>query len=239
LLRAINGQAFEKVEFLDIGASSGISTAEFLSAACSTGLSVTAIATDINLSAKIECFGRPFRVLIDSARRALQFEVFGLGLRPWLVRRDYISGYALVCATLHALHGGARMYYRLVKGEAVRQVEVLLVSPRAIAKGVEFVEDNIMESPSNGMKSRFNVLRIMNVANLVYFSRKELRIIAAGVLARASLSGVIVQVGRVNEDGALDSTTFTVREGRAIFISRTGRGSEVENYFAEALGAIQ
>jgi hypothetical protein len=113
-------------EALDLGASSGVSTLEWLDALTNAGHDVHMTATDLALWMNVIQLGPGFFVLEDASGLPLQRILFGLRLRPWRRKLDYITGYAL----LGHIIGVAASLVR-AKSTA-KSSRVMLASPRAL-----------------------------------------------------------------------------------------------------------
>jgi hypothetical protein len=225
-LSAIRGLNLPKTRFLDIGASSAVSTLNFLDFARQAGVELTAVATDLEIDAQIVSYSRFFHVLEDMHGHPLQFELCGIGLRPYFRRIDVLTGYVVLRWILMRNWARLRGRDRRIRSRA----QVRLVSPRVLEKGIEVIEDNILRPPSAAMSGLYNAIRLMNVANPVYFSPGELEQIAKNTLGRLSNCGVVL-VGRLDKQRVCRATLFKRSGENLEVLHRIGGGSEVEDFF--------
>src|SRR5438093_4137724 len=155
-----------RLDLMDVGVSSGITTMEWMSSLDSLGIQHHMTAGDLTLRAWLISLGRHLHVLVDHDWYPLQYDVFGHAVSspPWgrerVVYAVPVMLLNFVLATRYAAHepGMAR----------ITRQPLTLVSPRLAArKNVEFVEDDITKSA--GSQRRFAAVRAANLLNRGYF----------------------------------------------------------------------
>lgn len=212
-------------DILDIGISSGTTTLELLMAARAAGHGPRVTATDRSLVARLVRWPLGIGVLLEPTGHVLQYGVFGLPLRAWRRRLDYVTGMALVQALADATLGQAARS-AAARGRAR---EVALVSPRlARTPGVTLVEDDVTRR-NLALQHRFDLVRAANILNRDYFDEDTLRRAAANLIGYMRGPGSWLLVIRTHADGAQHGTLFwqTGRGGLAV-VRRFGQGSEIE-----------
>lgn len=208
-------------EVLDVGVSSGVTTLDLRDALLAAGLRPRIVALDAAVEAQLLDVAPGRRVLQDSSGRDLQYEVFGMAVRPWRRKLDYLTGYWLLAGVAQMLcgprHGAPRQPLRLV-------------SPRVqAAPDIEVMEDDLSR-PIEALAGRFDIIRAANLLNLDYFDAGELTRMAATLRGYMKGAGSLLVVNRTHHDGSNHGSIFKVEaSGGLIVIERTGNGSEVES----------
>ena len=77
---------------MDVGASSGVTTVEWLREFERRGFNIKMIATDLVMSVYIYTIGRFIKAMTERNGYILQIELFGIGVRTYTRWRDYILG---------------------------------------------------------------------------------------------------------------------------------------------------
>lgn len=212
-------------QILDIGVSSGISTLEWLDAMTASGLRVEMTATDLVLSANLVRLWPGIEVL-ERSGLVLQHVVFGWPLRPWRRRLDFLSGYVVLNLLANST---ARWRLRRLDVQK-RSSSVVLLSPRAMqCKDVTWMEQDILDRPSNYLQNRFDVVRAANILNREYFSEAKLRCAVSNIKTFLKNSGLLI-VNRTHANNSNHATLFELtNDGQFSLIARFGRGSEIED----------
>ena len=211
-------------EILDVGASSGISTVEWVDTLTASGFDVRAVATDLSLFSEVVTLSPNHQVLVDGDGYVLQHVLFGVAIRPWRRRLDWLTGYWLLTAAAGALTR-AKLKRRADNGE-----RVMLVSRGARDHDrISFVEDDIFEERAE-FRGRFDAIRAANILNRGYFA-DTLLARAVGVLKdRLAGPGSLLVIARTDDDGTNHATRFRLGDaGRFERLETTGKGSEIED----------
>ncbi|HEX3953422.1 MAG TPA: class I SAM-dependent methyltransferase [Stellaceae bacterium] len=213
---------FRPSRVLDVGVSSGVSSVEWIEALRAAGFDASMLATDLSLHGYLLQLAPLYRVLADAAYAPLQHAIFGVPLRPWRRRIDYLTGMAVVSAALNTLFGALR------RRAAASGQGVLLVSRRAQDNPhLEFAQEDILAPPS--ADRRFDAIRAANILNLEYFAEPQLRSAVAGLKQRLAGAGSYLAINRTHQDGSNRGSLFRLGEdGRFRCVARLGDGSEIE-----------
>jgi hypothetical protein len=221
--------AFRPTEIMDVGVSSGITTAEWVEALSRAGFLVRMTATDLTLWGDIVQLWPGVSVL-EAGGHILQHRVFGVPIRPWRRRVDYVTGYAL----LTALANGAAARRRLRSKHVPKRV--LLVSPRAQQHAaIEWIEDDVLGHNPAQFIRRFDAIRAANILNRDYFNADQLQRAVANLKDRLVGPNSRLIVNRTLQDGSNHATMFRLTganrfEAEAWF----GQGSEIEDTILSA-----
>lgn len=214
---------------LDIGISSGVTTAEMASALKAAGFSVSLTGTDRSFEAQIVDVSSQCRVLAEPEGHILQYDIAGHAIQPWLRRLDYVNGMIFVRGLLHLLFD-RRAREKLRRGEGRR---VALVSPRLFrSAGVDLVANDVTVQDPQLVK-RFDLIRAANILNRHYFEPAALECAVANVRSYLRGPGAWILVVRTSDEGRHNGSLMRLGEdGRLAVVSRYGSGSEVESMFA-------
>jgi hypothetical protein len=211
-------------EALDLGASSGVSTLEWLDALTNAGHDVHMTATDLALWVNVIRLGPGFSVLEDASGLPLQHIFFGLRLRPWRRKLDYVTGYALLGRII-------RVAAALLRAKSTaRSSRVMLASPRALDHDrLSWAEDNVLAPNRERFVHRFDVIRAANILNLGYFEPEQIRIAVRNLKRRLKGPGAHLIVNRTWSDGTNHATLFRLGAADRFEVqARFGRGSEID-----------
>lgn len=214
-------RGWDNPAIMDVGVSSGATTIDLLEAMRLSGLRPVITATDLILDAAILAIGPSIRILQDSRGNSLQYEIFGVGIRAWNRRLDFITGYFLL--------------QRLARSIATRfsrshLMDVKLISRLKMPKPtnqMEYVEDDLSNRNSE-FEGRFDIVRAANVLNRSYFDLPKLRVMIANVTSYARKPGGLIIINRTHQDGTNHGTFFERTEQGIRAVQRIGNGSEVE-----------
>jgi hypothetical protein len=212
---------FRPREIMDVGVSSGISTAEWLDALSDSGFQVRMTATDLALWANVVPLW-PGAYALENDGHVLRHIVFGMPIRPWRQWVDYLTGYAFVSllangATRCRSHGNLK--------------KVLLVSPRALRhNAIEWLEDDVFARNPAQLVQRFDAIRAANILNCGYFSADQLRRAVANLKDRLAGPSARLIVNRTLQDGSNHATMFRLTDANRFEAEmRLGQGSEIED----------
>jgi hypothetical protein len=220
--RLSHERSWRRPAILDVGVSSGITTLDLRKAMISNGIIPSVIATDIGIRAAIVTLAPGIKVLVDASEAPLQYDLFGLAVRPWNRRLDYISGYWLLTKiTRNLVSNRIRV--------SVRE-HVTLIS-RWVTSGdtIDFIEDDLaVRNPA--FEDRFDIVRAANILNRGYFDTAKLKIMIDNLKSYARGPGALIIVNRTHQDGTNHGSIFEVLPDKSLHIlRRVGIGSEVEN----------
>lgn len=211
-------------EVLDIGVSTGLTTAELTDFLESQGASAHVVGTDLFIEAHLVDVMPGFRVLADRGGWPLQYDLGGFGLRAWVRRLDYVTLAAwprLFARTLLQ----PQLRRRIAEGEG----EPVRMESRALAgRDIELVENDIFVREPR-FERQFDLVRAANILNRGYFNEDRLQTAIANIRAYCRGPGallLVVKSGAERHDGTLfelrDDGTFEIR-------ARIGGGSEIES----------
>jgi hypothetical protein len=211
-------------EVLDVGASSGITSVEWIDCLSNAGFDAKLVASDVALFGRLVSLSSSHQLLLDRSGTILQHVIFGRPLRPWARRLDTVTGYWLVRRLLNA-----RARAKIAGAESGEQV--MLVSSRARNHPrVSFVEDDVLDGVPGELERRFDVIRAANVLNLDYFAETDLRRAVANVKARMSRPNSMLIVARTLQDGSNHGSIFRLKASNDFeLLARVGEGSEIEH----------
>jgi hypothetical protein len=212
-------------EILDVGASSAVSTVEWVDSLAEAGFEIQAVATDLSLFSQIITLSPNHQVLVDGDGYVLQHVFFGVAIRPWRRRLDLVTGYWLLSAAANAVTR-AKLRRRAENGE-----RVMLVSRSARDhKRISFVEDDIFKLGRADFRDRFDAIRAANILNRGYFTDTLLARAVAVLKDRLAGPGSLLVVARTDDDGSNHATLFRL-DGRGRFerLDKVGKGSEIED----------
>ena len=211
---------------LDVGASSGITTAEFAYFLRAHGAQANWTATDPYIRAHIVNVTPGVRVLCDPDGWPLQYDIGGVAVRPWIRRMDYAT-LAFIPRILARKVLRRRTKALIDRGQSK---PVQLISPRLTGReDVEFVEDDILKRRSS-FAGRFDLVRAANVLNRNYFSVEHLGLAIGNVHAYLRGPGALFLVTRTNPARQNAGTLFELTDDRTFsVVDRIGGGSEIED----------
>ena len=159
------GQKPHKI--MDVGASSGTASLEWLDSLTSAGIDADMVATDLCLRASLVRLLPRYDVLLDHDGKILQ-HIVGDRLVQWYVNgpRAFLRADGYVVVTLNTA-GKALL---LLTNARQHANDVLLVSPRARHRArVSFIQDDIMAPNPQHLRGRFDAIRVSNLLNRSYF----------------------------------------------------------------------
>lgn len=211
---------------LDIGISSGVTTAELYDSFRKAGLTTALVATDLSIYASIVHVSPEVRVLIDSAGDILQYDIRGFAVRPWRRRLDHFTGMALVKSAIEKRY--AALARSALKNGSVRVERVALINPRLAANDdIEVREDDLLK-PNSDFKGRFDFIRAANVLNREYFDEATLRTAIATLKSYLSGPGALLLIVRTNDTTGHHGAFYELgADGRLAAVSSIGGGSEL------------
>lgn len=216
-------------EILDVGASSGTTSLEWLHALRAAGASPRLTATDLSIHAALLAPWPGYRVLVDGTDRPLRHLIAGVAIRPWCRRLDYVTQNWLVVALANALFHHAERTGALADARATAR-PVLLVAPRVAADPhITLEEEDVFAAPPAMHLARFDIVRAANLLLPSVFDEAKLRAGIAGLKARLAGPGALLVIARTLPRGGNHATIFAMgADARLAVRSRVGNGSEIE-----------
>jgi hypothetical protein len=207
---------------IDVGVSSGVTTMDLLEAMVSNGLKPRVTATDLIIRAAIFAIAPGVRMLTDGTENPLQYELFGLGIRAWNRRLDFITGYIFLTKVAQSFAT------RLSKSHLMDVKLISRLRTSAAKDAVEFLEDDLaIRNPS--FANRFDFVRAANVLNRSYFEAARLRTMIENLKTYARKPGGLIIISRTHEDGTNHGTVFQVSDNGVHVVQRMGNGSDIES----------
>jgi hypothetical protein len=211
---------------LDIGISSGVTTAELYDAFRNAGLSPSLVATDLSIYASIVHVSPDVRVLIDSAGDILQYDIRGFAVRPWRRRLDQFTGMALVKSAIEKRYAAAAR--GALNGGAGKTERVALINPRLAANDdIELCEDDLLKRNPD-FADRFDFIRAANVLNREYFDDATLKAAILTLKSYLSGPGALLLIVRTNDETGHHGAFYELgADGRLAAVKTVGAGSEL------------
>jgi hypothetical protein len=201
-----------KLEVMDVGISSGISTVEWSEQLAAHGIDHRIVAGDIQIAGRLTTFGSWFSLVCDeSGHEPLLLEVGPFSLPIRSERR-----------TVRVLRP---LLARLLRGLAMsRSCPVFLVTAEARqAPQIEVVRDDVLE-PGH-FEARFDVLRAANLVQRSYFDEPTLRQAIANLRDRIRNGGLLALCHTV--EGVNRATVFRRDDDQLVAVAFLGGGVEV------------
>jgi hypothetical protein len=205
-------------KLMDVGVSSGTSTAEWSDQLTANKIDFEMTGTDLTIDAYLYSYSQ-FALLFDAKGNLMHFDLFGSGWPP------YQHG-------IH-FHFFRQLFARSVIGCAsalrrgVERTHVQLLSRRLAANcSFKTVEDDLNGPSPQSFQSAFHVIRAANVLNLSYFPESSLRVMLANLKGRLKENGVLIVCrtsGTIN-----NGTVFRLSSSQLVPVERIGAGSEIE-----------
>src|SRR5215471_7929426 len=215
-------------KIMDVGASSGISSLEWVDALTRAGIDADILATDVCMHARLVRLLPMYDVLLDRDGRVLQHIVGDRPVRWWYPNgpRDFLTvrGYVVT-----ALNGVA---WALLSTNARRtSKDVLLLSPNARNHAhLRFIEDDIMAPNPDHLRGQFDAIRVSNLLLLTYFDTAHLRRGLSNLKDRLAGAGSFLIVNRTLLDGTNHGTLFQLNQlAKFEVVARIRAGSEIED----------
>lgn len=232
LLGVISKSGCGVTSVLDVAVSSGVTTVELLRALRGAGFAPELTATDLFLDACIVPLGPGCRALVDAEGFPLQYELFGVAVRPWRRRLDFLNG-LVAFRWLANRVCGRRARAALRDGRGVRPVR--LISPTLLRDAqVRVVRDDVL-TPNPSLVAKHDFVRAANILNRNYFDERQLRSAVDNLKSYLKGPGALLLIVRTLGQKEHHGTLFQLAaDGRARVLHRFGRGSEVE----QLVGAV-
>lgn len=226
-------------EVLDVAASSGVSTVEWLAALQDAGFHPRVVATDLAMTGFFVSPVSWVRVLVDATNDPLAFEVRGRHLNARVKQTDLLNGRWVLVVGARWIYRWWSWWHGLVHRLVVRGVEPddpLVTRTRltgwriSACPDIACIDDDIATDNPPHMLRRFDVVRAANILNLVYFAPAVLETMVRDLALRLRGPGAWLVVCRTLPDGTNHGTIFRLSD-RSCFsaVARVGAGSEIED----------
>jgi hypothetical protein len=222
------------LDVMDVAASSGVSTAEWLVSLERAGISCRLVAGDAVVDAFLISLCGRVRALVDRTGYMMQLDVAGKAVPiPPPRRRDrirYLPLTLLMKTLTRALRPNLQKRpvhaTQLFGCGAITCQSLRLISPgNDRVRQLDLIEDDILTGTS--YPSRFHVVRAANILNLRYFDATTIERMLVNLRARLVPRGLLI-VCRTDEVGTNNATLFTLTEGgRFEVLARLNAGSEI------------
>jgi hypothetical protein len=231
-----------RLELLDVGISSGISTMEWLDALRAGGIDAHVVGGDLDITGYLISHGQWLDVLIDRNGYVLQMD---LGSRSITNHRRFPAlRHALLAPLVWFLNTAFALFWSssptlrrhvaanggelaLGWGFLCRPLSVL--SPRLSPdSGIEFIEDDIVAN-SERFWDRFDAIRAANVLN--FYLEPDMLVRMLATLRRRLRVGGLLALCRTDMHERNLGTIFRMNERREFeVVSRVAGGSEIERF---------
>lgn len=231
-----------RVDLLDVGVSSGISTIEWHEALRADGIDAHIVAGDLDITGYLISAGRWLNVLIDRTGYVLQAD---LGARSITNHERYpLARRLLLAAPVWCLNAAFRLFWmtqprlrrhvaanggELRLGLDMRCTPLSVLSPRVRAdSAVEIIDDDIVAN-ADLFPDRFDAIRAANVLNF-YLDPPMLVAMLSTLRRRLRVGGILV-ICRTDMHERNLGTIFRMNANRAFeVVQRIGSGSEIEAF---------
>lgn len=215
---------------MDVGASSGITTLEWLQSLERAGVETQMVAGDLTAHALLWEMSE-MRVLTEDSGYPLQYDFFGLPFShssSWIARSLLFLPRKLAEAVLRSAADRRRSGSPLPPW--ARCARIPLVSPRLLARNtVDLVFDDVLQPWTD--PRRFHVVRAANVLNPAYFRNEDLVAGLTSLRDRLEPRGLLA-VSRTHGSRDRDGNHATLfsrqSDGSLRVLERLRGGSELE-----------
>lgn len=224
-------------KILDIGVSSGVSTAELYDDLTAGGLDITIVATDLVIDALLVRVLPKCHALVEPDGFPLRFDLpFGT-MKPWVIAGDYRNGFFILRKAINVVfrHLSRRI---LSHPDDWRITPLKLITPRLLANEKIAVCKDDIQRYNSSFAGRFDVIRAANILNRGYFPPAVLTDMLTNIRQYLSGPSGILLVMRTHEDNSNHGTLFRLRDDRRFeVVCRIGTGSEIEDVVLQAPSA--
>jgi hypothetical protein len=211
---------------LDVGLSSGVTSAELLDKVLSRTSSAQLTGVDICLYGRVTRIG-PCEVLLDSDGRTLQVAYRNAGRgRP------------------HSPLGSPARFiletFMILAGRAVRLMRIPSREVTLVSRGLATRPDAVLRELSLFVRvpewiQRFWLVRAANILNIDYFSRDDLGAAIDILIEYVQPGGYLLLNRTIDVSGENHGSLFQLTRDRSIkVVRRFGKGSEIERMVPEA-----
>lgn len=231
-----------RLEILDVGISSGISTAEWLDALRTSGIDARVTGGDLDINVYFLSVGGWLDVLIDRTGYVLQLDLGGRSITNHA--RFPFARRALLAPLVFCMNAAFKIFWLLNPelrrhiaadgGErafalSVRCRPQTLLSPRLRPdEDLLLIEDDIVAGDEL-LADHFDAIRAANVLN--FYLDPQMLVSMLDTLRRRLRVGGLLILCRTNNQGRNLGTIFRINEGREFEVAgRIGAGSEIEAF---------
>ncbi|MGA9800299.1 MAG: hypothetical protein WBQ68_14905 [Terriglobales bacterium] len=206
------------VKIMDVGMSSGISTAEWRDQLAAQQIDFDLTGTDLTIDALLYSYSN-YGMLFDRKGNLLHFDLWGKGWPPhqrgikFHYLRQLVTSSVFRCASAF--------------GGKIETTPVKLLSRGFSDNGrCRAVEDDLAQANPPAFQRAFHVIRAANILNLAYFAESTLRTMLNTLKERLKDGGLLLVC---RTDGATNNgTVFQLSSSRLVAVDRIGAGSEIE-----------
>jgi hypothetical protein len=241
--RLVNGllPRGRRLEILDVGISSGISTLEWLDALREDGIDANVVGGDLDLTAYLISVGSWLDVLVDRNGYVLQMDLGPRSITNHL--RHPLLRHVLLAAPMWCLNTAFALFWtaspklrrhvatnggEVTLGSGIRCRPLSLLSPRLRGDAGIFVEDDIVVNTER-YADRFDAIRAANVLN--WYLDAEMLVRMFETLRRRLRVGGLLVLCRTDLHERNRGTIFRMNERREFeVVSRVTGGSEIERF---------
>jgi hypothetical protein len=213
-------------QILDVAASSGITSLEWVEQLEREGFDVQLTATDLVFDGHLLTLLPGLQVLVDRSGHVLQYVVAGIpttGFPLWMMKAGGARAVKIIADRLVSLRGGEALARR-------SKQKIVLAHARARNHPrINLVEDDLFSSPRPSMARHFDVVRAANILNLGYFDRPMLERGVLKLKERLKGAGSFLIVVRTLKDGTNHGSLFQLNANRFEVLDRVGSSSEIED----------
>lgn len=233
--------AGRRVELLDVGVSSGISTLEWLESLERRGIDAHIVAGDLDIEGYVVSLGRSVQVLVDRTGYVLQMDVGSRSItnhyryphwRRLLLAAPVIAlnaAFRLLWLSSSALRKHVASNEKLLVRRGMRCQRVSLFSPRLRpSPRLTLIEDDIVAN-QHRFPGAFDAIRAANVLNF-YLDPGMLQRMLDTLRSRLRVGGLLA-ICRTDLGGDNLGTIFRKGADEAFeVVQRIGAGSEIEDF---------
>jgi hypothetical protein len=206
------------VRIMDVGMSSGISTAEWRDQLAASKINFDLTGTDLTIDALLYSYSK-FGLLFDRKGNLLHFDLWGKGWPPH--QRGIEFHYLRQLLTSSVFHCASLL------GGKIETTPVKLLSRGFSDNGrCRAIEDDLAIANPPAFKRAFHVIRAANILNLAYFAESTLRTMLTTLKERLKDGGLLLVC---RTDGTTNNgTVFKLSSSQLVAVDRIGAGSEIE-----------
>jgi len=229
------------LNLMDVAASSGVSTMEWVEHLNSRNIRHCMVAGDLTVKAFLISIGKNLKILIDSSGYPLQYDIFGhsvtnsecypVARRITYAIPVYLANLAFrvfwyFSSSLKRYVEGGEDHYTSFAGVSCQPLAV--ISPRLQkSHSIDFIEDDIISDNNPQLLRSFHAIRAANILNKSYFDEENLNKILSVLASRLRDHGLLI-ICRTDLDGVNHATIFMLTDdGSFEIVSELGGGTEV------------
>lgn len=219
------------LEAIDIGASSGSTTLDLLSALRAIGHRPRIVLADVSIRARLLPLSRRHQVLVSPAGALLQHVIGGVSIRPWQRRLDFCTQYWIVSAIANARFRRSVAAGALRSGEGGQDIWMVLPDI-ASEPAIGCAEADVFLPPTADETGRFDLVRAANLLIPGVFPEHRIARALDGLRKRLKGPGSLLVLARSPAPGAPGCNRATIyrldTSGRLDAVSRLGGGVDIE-----------